>query len=63
MNIISIFSTAILIATVASVVLAVASYVAYKLRDRRRPNRRFAKGEVEEVAFFHRYRRKPGDHV
>jgi len=62
MNFISIFSTAILIATVASVILAVASYVAYKLRERRRPNRRFAPGEVEEAVFFHRYQRRTGAH-
>ena len=60
MNLISVFSTAVLIATVTSVVLAVASYVAYKMRERRRPNRRFKQGEVAEATFFHRYQRRTG---
>ena len=62
MNLIPIFSTAILIATVASVILAVGSYVAYKARERRRPNRRFRPGEVEEATFFHRYQKRTGTH-
>jgi hypothetical protein len=60
MNLIPVFSTAILIATVASVILAVASYVAYKMREKRKPNRRFARGEVEEATFFHRYQKRTG---
>jgi hypothetical protein len=55
MDLIPFFSTAILIATIASIILAVSSYAAYKMRDRRRPNRDFAPGEVREARFFHRY--------
>lgn len=55
MNLIPIFSTAILIATIASVLLALASYFAYKLREKRRPNRNFDPKEIEDAAFFHRY--------
>jgi len=55
MDLIPFFSTAILIATIASIVLAVTSYVAYKLRDRKRPNRKFDASEMREASFFHRY--------
>ena len=61
MNLIPLFSTAILIATLASVILAIGSYLAYKLRERMRPNRNFAPEEVEAVAFFHRYEKKRND--
>lgn len=60
MNFIPIFSTAILIATVASVILAVASYVAYKMRERRRPNRRFSPDDTKQAVFFHRFQRRTG---
>jgi hypothetical protein len=59
MDLIPFFSTAILIATIASIILAVSSYAAYKLRERRRPNRNFPEGEVREAVFFHRY--EPGE--
>lgn len=55
MDLIPFFSTAILIATIASIILAVSSYAAYKMRERRRPNRNFAAKEVREAVFFHRY--------
>lgn len=60
MNLIPIFSTAILIATVASVILAVASYAAYKMRERRKPNRRFSPEEREQAVFFRRYEGRTG---
>jgi len=55
MDLIPFFSTAILVATITSIVLAVTSYVAYKLRDRKRPNREFDPREMRDVSFFHRY--------
>lgn len=55
MELIPFFSTAILVATIASIVLAITSYAAYKARERRRPNRDFPSREIREVAFFHRY--------
>ncbi len=60
MDLIPVFSTAILIATVASVILAVASYVAYKFRERRRPNRRFTPEDTKQAVFFHRYEGRTG---
>ncbi len=59
MDLIPFFSTAILIATIASIVLAVSSYTAYKLRERRRPNRDFSSRELREASFFQRY--SPGE--
>ena len=44
-------STVIVVATLATVILAVFSYAAFKLRDKRRP-----KQEEAEAAFFRRYR-------
>ncbi len=55
MDLIPFFSTAILIATVASIVLAITSYIAYKARERRRPNRNFGADEMHQAVFFHRY--------
>ncbi|MDM7916473.1 MAG: hypothetical protein ACE15D_01010 [Candidatus Eisenbacteria bacterium] len=55
MNAMGFFSMAILVATIASIVLAVGSYAAYKLRDRRRPNRNFPKQELNGIVFFRRY--------
>lgn len=55
MELIPFFSTAVMIATVASIVLAIASYAAYKARGRRRPNRDFDPEELRKVVFFHRY--------
>lgn len=43
-------STVIVVATVATVVLAVFSYLAFKLRERRRPR------SAAPPVFFHRYR-------
>ena len=55
MDLIPFFSTAILIATIASIVIAITSYAAYKARERRRPNRNFPASEMREAVFFHRY--------
>jgi hypothetical protein len=50
-------SAVILISTVATVLLAVISYAAFKLRDKRRPKADPDDGPV----FFHRYRpERPG---
>jgi hypothetical protein len=45
-------SAVILISTIATIALAVLSYAAFKMRDKRRPK---AKGNDAPV-FFHRYR-------
>jgi len=52
MDLIPYLSAVILISTVATVLLAVISYAAFKLRDKRRP-----KSNPDDVPkFFHRYR-------
>ncbi|MBU1702245.1 MAG: hypothetical protein KJ970_09005 [Candidatus Eisenbacteria bacterium] len=55
MSLIPFFSTVILVATIASIILAIASYLAYKARERRNPNREFNEAERREAVFFHRY--------
>lgn len=52
MDLIPYLSAVILVATVATILLAVLSYTAFKLRDKRRPKT----AEVEAPVFFHRYR-------
>ena len=54
MDIVPYLSAVILVATIATILLAVISYAAFKLRDKRRP-----RGVQETPVFFHRYR--PGD--
>jgi hypothetical protein len=44
-------SAVILIATIATILLAVVSYAAFKMRDKRRP-----KGKSAPPVFFRRYR-------
>jgi hypothetical protein len=52
MDLIPYLSAVILVSTVATVLLAVISYAAFKLRDKRRP-----KADPNDVPrFFHRYR-------
>ena len=51
MDIIPFLSAVILISTIATILLAVLSYAAFKLRDKRRPK----KAEAAPV-YFHRYR-------
>lgn len=51
MDLVPYLSALILIATIATVVLAVFSYAAFKLRNRRRP-----KGTAEKPVFFRRFR-------
>ena len=50
MDLVPYLSAVILIATIATILLAVISYAAFKLRDRRRP-----RGSEEEPVFFRRY--------
>jgi len=45
-------SAVILISTIATIALAVLSYAAFKLRDKRKPRAKAG----EEPVFFHRYR-------
>jgi hypothetical protein len=51
MDIVPYLSAVILVATIATILLAVISYAAFKLRDKRRP-----KKQTAAPVFFHRYR-------
>jgi hypothetical protein len=55
MDVVPYLSAVILISTIATIFLAVLSYAAFKLRDRRRPK---AKKGSSEPVYFHRYRRR-----
>lgn len=55
MDIVMVLSTVILIATLATLVLAVGSYMAFKVRERRRP-RPAPAGIAPTKPFFARYR-------
>jgi hypothetical protein len=55
MDVVPYLSAVILISTIATIFLAVLSYAAFKLRDRRRPKAK--KGSAEPV-YFHRYRKR-----
>jgi hypothetical protein len=50
-DIVPYLSAVILVTTVATILLAVLSYAAFKLRDKRKP-----KANLEKPVFFHRYR-------
>ena len=50
MDIVPYLSAVILVTTVATILLAVLSYAAFKLRDKRKP-----KANLEKPVFFHRY--------
>jgi len=52
MDIVPYLSAVILITTIFTLLLAVGSYIAFKMRDRRKPKA----AEEEEFVFFHRYR-------
>ena len=56
MDLIPYLSAVILISTLATVLLAVLSYAAFKLRDKRRPKK---KDNGSAPVFFHRYRPEP----
>jgi hypothetical protein len=51
MDLVPYLSAVILVATIATILLSVISYAAFKLRDKRQP-----KGQSEKPVFFHRYR-------
>lgn len=57
MDLISILATVILFTTVSTLVVAVAAYMAYKVRERRKPKRRNAPEEKElsELIFLEPY--------
>jgi hypothetical protein len=57
MDVVPYLSAVILISTIATIFLAVLSYAAFKLRDRRRPK---AKKDGAEPVYFHRYRNRSG---
>ena len=50
MDIVPYLSAVILVTTIATILLAVLSYAAFKLRDKRKP-----KTNLEKPVFFHRY--------
>ena len=50
MDLVPYLSAVILISTIATILLAVLSYAAFKLRDKRKP-----KGNTEAPVFFYRY--------
>lgn len=52
MDVVPYLSAVILISTIATIALAVLSYAAFKLRDKRRPK----PGGNQAPVFFHRYR-------
>lgn len=58
MDVVPYLSAVILISTIATIFLAVLSYAAFKLRDKRRPK---AKKGSSEPVYFHRYRRRAGN--
>lgn len=58
-DLIPILSTVILATTIVTIVLAVGSYFAYKLRDRRRARRR-PRTASEPQRVFRRYRPEAG---
>jgi hypothetical protein len=51
MDLVPYLSAVILIATIATILLAVVSYAAFKLRDKRKP-----RGQAQPPVFFQRYR-------
>ena len=57
MDINNVLSTIIIISFIVTVVLAVGSYMLYKLRERRRPKQ--AKDLTEENIYFERFFPKP----
>jgi hypothetical protein len=57
MDVVPYLSAVILISTIATIFLAILSYAAFKLRDKRRPK---AKKGAAEPVYFHRYR-NPSD--
>ena len=50
MDVVPYLSAVILVTTIATLLLAVLSYAAFKLRDKRKP-----KANTEKPLFFHRY--------
>jgi len=53
MDVVPYLSAVILISTIATIFLAVLSYAAFKLRDKRKPK---AKGAASAPVYFHRYK-------
>lgn len=53
MDVVPYLSAVILISTIATIFLAVLSYAAFKIRDKRRPK---AKGAASAPVYFHRYK-------
>ncbi len=52
MDIVPYLSAVSLVTTIATILLAVLSYAAFKLRDKRKPK---AAGPLEEPVYFHRF--------
>ncbi|MCP3984977.1 MAG: hypothetical protein GY723_11345 [bacterium] len=51
MDLVPVLSTVIFVATIATMILAVFSYAAFKLREKRKP-----KGSDEKPVFFHHFK-------
>jgi len=60
MDVVPYLSAVILISTIATIFLAVLSYAAFKLRDKRRPK---AKGAPAAPVFFHRHKPRADEPV
>lgn len=54
MDVVPYLSAIILISTIATIFLAVLSYAAFKIRDKRKPK---AKKGAAQPVYFHRYRK------
>lgn len=57
MDLVPYLSAVILVATIATILLAIGSYAAFKLRDKRKPKAQQGPAPV----FFHRYRPEDPD--
>ena len=63
MDLISLLATVLLVTTIGTLVVGVAAYVAFKLRDKRRPDRTTlsrAEGDSLEPIFLERYNPEAG---
>jgi heme/copper-type cytochrome/quinol oxidase subunit 2 len=62
-DLISILTTTILATTIGTIIVGVAAYAAFKLRDKRKPTKKASAegGTQEEAVFFKRYVPTPVD--
>lgn len=55
MNFVPVLSTIILVSTLVTILLAILSFAAYKIREQRKPSQEIA-NRIEPFSFFRRYR-------